>query len=62
VPTISEFIRLLREAGFVLREHRKKHDLWEHPTSGRRIMVPRHGGQELSAGLFHRMLRDAGLK
>ena len=62
MPTISELVRLLREAGFVLREHRKKHDLWAHPSSRRRVMVPRHGKQELSAGLFHRMLRDAGLK
>jgi mRNA interferase HicA len=62
MPTISELVRLLRDNGFVLREHRKKHDLWEHPQTCRPLMVPRHGAQEISKGLFHRMLRDAGLK
>jgi len=48
--------------GFRLSEHRKKHDLYEHLVSKRRVMVPRHWKQELRTGLFQRMLRDAGLK
>lgn len=62
MPTINELVRLLKEAGFLLREHRKKHDLYENPSSGRRLMVPRHGKQELGTGLYQRMLRDAGIK
>jgi len=62
VPTVAEFVRRLTEAGFRLREHRKKHDLYEHPGSGHRVMVPRHWSQELRRGLFEKMLRDAGLK
>jgi predicted RNA binding protein YcfA (HicA-like mRNA interferase family) len=62
LPTVAEFVRRITEAGFRLKEHRKKHDLYENTLTGRRVMVPRHWKQELRPGLFHRMLRDAGLK
>ncbi|MBI2898449.1 MAG: type II toxin-antitoxin system HicA family toxin [Deltaproteobacteria bacterium] len=61
MPTVAELVRLLTEAGFQLREHRKRHDLYEDAT-GRRIMIPRHWKQEMGTGLFHKILRDAGLK
>lgn len=40
--------------------HGKRHDIYENPTTGRRVSVPRHA-QDLATGTYRSILRDAGL-
>jgi mRNA interferase HicA len=56
----ASFVRRIRAAGFVLVRHGKKHDLYEHPVTKRRVMVGRHA-RDIPSGTYQSMLRDAGL-
>ncbi|GHU77569.1 addiction module toxin, HicA family protein [Clostridia bacterium] len=56
-----EFIRLIKDDGWRLYEHGKKHDKYRHPTKPGTIIVPRHAA-EIRSGLCYAMLKDAGIK
>lgn len=56
----SRFLARLRRAGFVLVRHGKRHDLYEHPVTHRRVTVARHS-RDIPTGTYLSMLRDAGL-
>lgn len=60
MATTAELVRRLVRAGFRLAAHGKKHDVYADPTSGRKVVVPRHS-REIPTGTYHSMLRDAGL-
>ncbi len=59
MASTSELMRRLRKAGFVLRRHGGRHDLYEN-SEGRIVTVPRHAG-EIPKGTYNAILRDAGL-
>ena len=63
LPVVSgpEAIRALQRAGFVVDHQTGSHVTLIHPETGRRAVVPRHGGRDLKAGTLRAILRDAGL-
>ena len=57
----AELIRKLRRAGFVFdRQAKGSHEIWHHPVTGRRVVVPNHPG-EVALGTLRQILRQAGL-
>lgn len=60
MPKTGDLVRRLMSAGFVLARRGKRHDIYEHPTSRRRVSVWRHA-RDIPTGAYHSMLRDAGL-
>ena len=55
-----EFIRLATERGYWLHSHGKKHDIYIN-NQGDRIVVERHGSQEIRPGLMKALLKQLGL-
>jgi predicted RNA binding protein YcfA (HicA-like mRNA interferase family) len=55
----SELIRRLARAGFSFLRHGKKHDIYAN-QAGRKLIIPRHS-KEIADGLYHAIIRDAGL-
>jgi predicted RNA binding protein YcfA (HicA-like mRNA interferase family) len=55
-------IRKLRRAGFIFDRHAKgSHEIWYHPTTGRRAVVPNHPTQTIPKGTLRAIIREAGL-
>ncbi|MBI4499350.1 MAG: type II toxin-antitoxin system HicA family toxin [Chloroflexi bacterium] len=59
--TYGEFKRRLARIGVQLVAQGKRHEQWYHPATRRFTWIPRHRG-EVPTGLYHRMLRDLGLR
>ena len=60
--TPADVIRKLRRAGFVFdRQAKGSHELWYHPATHRRTVVPNHPGKDLPAGTLRAIIREAGL-
>jgi predicted RNA binding protein YcfA (HicA-like mRNA interferase family) len=57
----KEFIKLLTDAGWVLRGAKGSHHIFTHPTQGGHISVP-HPKNDLGVGLLHKLLKQANLK
>lgn len=60
MPKTGDLLRRLQRAGFILLRHGGSHDIYSHPTTGRRVVVPRHGG-DVPKGTYRSILKDAGL-
>jgi predicted RNA binding protein YcfA (HicA-like mRNA interferase family) len=60
VERTSKLATRQRRAGFVLVRHGKKHDLYEHPVTRKRVAVWRHA-RDIPTGTYLGILRDAGL-
>lgn len=60
LPALSgdEFVKIMRQAGFVWDHTEGSHMILLHPT-GRRLSVPRH--KALGRGLLRALITDAGL-
>ncbi len=59
--TPKELIRILKHKGFVLERSRGSHQLWLHPASQKRVIVPMHK-KDLPKGTFHAILKQAGIE
>jgi predicted RNA binding protein YcfA (HicA-like mRNA interferase family) len=58
---VAEVIRKLRRAGFVFdRQAKGSHEIWRHPATGRRVVIPNHPGA-IPTGTLRQILRQAGL-
>jgi len=51
----------LAKVGFRLVAHGKKHDIYEHVRTGKRVVVARHS-KEIPNGTYRAILRDADLE
>jgi predicted RNA binding protein YcfA (HicA-like mRNA interferase family) len=60
MPKTGDLVRRLRRAGFLLVRHGSNHDIWEHPETRKRVIVPRHS-RDIPTGTYFKILRDAGL-
>ncbi|MCY4577738.1 MAG: type II toxin-antitoxin system HicA family toxin [Chloroflexi bacterium] len=59
--TARQVIRKLRRAGFVFdRQARGSHEIWRHPETRRRAVVPFHPG-DLPEGLVRSIIRQGGI-
>ena len=58
----ADVIRKLRKAGFVFDRHAKgSHEIWYHPMTRRRTVVPNHPGHDLPKGTLRAIIEQAGL-
>ena len=58
--TAREFQRVASQLGFLKRRQTGSHERWNHPD-GRAVTIPIHGGREIGAPLFYKILRQLGL-
>lgn len=57
-----DVIRKLRKAGFVFDRHAKgSHEIWYHPKTHRRTVVPNHPGRDIPKGTLRAIIEQAGL-
>ena len=56
----SEIRRLAEDNGWVLVRFGKKHDVYE--KEGKRLYLERHPSAEIKSGLYHKILRELGIK
>jgi len=60
--TPAEVIRKLRRAGFTFDRHAKgSHEIWYHPLTRRRTVIPNHPGRDLPKGTLRAIVEQAGL-
>ena len=58
--TAREFQAVARKLGFERKRQTGSHERWNHPD-GRAVTIPLHGGREIGAPLFFKMLRQLGI-
>jgi predicted RNA binding protein YcfA (HicA-like mRNA interferase family) len=55
-------IEKLRRAGFVFdRQAKGSHEIWYHPATTRRTVIPNHPGTTMPKGTLRAILRQAGI-
>jgi len=60
--TAAQVIHKLRKAGFLFDRHAKgSHEIWYHPATHRRTVVPNHPGRDLPRGTLRAIIEQAGL-
>ena len=62
MPTISEVVRMIKEAGCKLESQGTNHEWWVNPKTGERFQVQRHKSKEIKAKTLHSILKSAGIK
>ena len=60
MPKAKDLLRFLRRRGFIEKRQSGSHLVLQNPKTGYRAVLPMHPG-DLPKGLFHRILKDAGL-
>lgn len=56
----NEIVRIATEKGYRLHAHGKKHDIYVN-DNGERLVVERHGSQEIRPGLMNALKRQLGI-
>ncbi len=51
----------LKQKGFILDRTRGSHQIWLHPVSRKRIVLPIHS-KDLPKGTLHAILKQAGIE
>lgn len=59
--TPKEIVKILKQKGFVLDRSRGSHQVWLHPISGKRAIVPMHN-KDIPTGTLHAILKQAGIE
>ena len=57
----KDIVRLLEQAGWILRGVKGSHHIYRHPGRPGHICVP-HPKKDIGIGLAHKLLKQAGLK
>ena len=58
--TPKEIIRILKQKGFLLDRSRGSHQVWLHPVSHKRAIVPMHN-KDIPIGTLYAILKQAGI-
>jgi len=58
--TPKDIVRILKQKGFVLDRTRGSHQIWLHPISRKRVIVPVHN-KDIPIGTLHIILKHAGI-
>lgn len=58
--TSKDLVRILRQKGFLLDRSRGSHQVWLHPDSHKRVIVPTHN-KDLPTGTLYAILKQAGI-
>ncbi|GAB1451111.1 type II toxin-antitoxin system HicA family toxin [Draconibacterium sp.] len=56
----KDIIRILKQKGFVLDRVRGSHQIWLHPVSRKRAVVPMHN-KDIPTGTLYSILKQAGI-
>jgi predicted RNA binding protein YcfA (HicA-like mRNA interferase family) len=56
----KELIKIATERGYELRTHGKKHDIYINKITGERLIVERHGSQEIRTSLMKYLKKQLG--
>lgn len=61
-PSLSpkEIIKILKKKGFVLDRSRGSHQIYLHPVSRKRAIVPMHN-KDIPTGTLYSILKQAGI-
>ena len=59
--TPKDIVRILKKKGFVLDRSRGSHQIWLHPVSRKRAVVPMHN-KDIPAGTLYSILKQAGIE
>ena len=57
----KDIVRILKQKGFVLDRSRGSHQIWLHPVSRKRTVVPMHS-KDIPAGTLYSILKQAGIE
>lgn len=58
--TPKDIVRILHQKGFVLDRSRGSHQVWLHPVSHKRAVVPMHN-KDIPTGTIYAILKQAGI-
>ncbi len=58
--TSKEIIRILKQKGFILDRSRGSHQIYLHPVTRKRAVVPMHN-KDLPKGTMYSILKQAGI-
>lgn len=58
--TPKDLVRILKKKGFILDRSRGSHQIWLHPVTRKRAVVPMHK-KDLPAGTLYSILKQAGI-
>ena len=63
IPSITpkDIVRILQQKGFLLDRSRGSHQIWLHPVSRKRAVVPMHN-KDLPTGTLYAILKQAGIE
>ena len=61
-PTLTpnDIFKFLKRKGFVLDRSSGSHQVWLHPVSRKRVVVPMHK-KDILIGTLHAILKQAGI-
>ena len=59
--TPKDIVRILKQKGFILDRSRGSHQIWLHPVSRKRDVVPMHN-KDIPAGTLYAILKQAGIE
>jgi len=59
--TAAEVIRIIEKRGFLFSRSSGSHQIFRHPTTGRRVVIPFHRGKIIAPGTMLNILREAGI-
>ncbi|HCC05813.1 TPA: type II toxin-antitoxin system HicA family toxin [Candidatus Nomurabacteria bacterium] len=60
LPKAREIEKVLKSLGYVLSRQSGSHAIFKN-TEGKRIVIPIHGGKEISIGVFLAILSDLNM-
>ncbi|NBC82790.1 MAG: addiction module toxin, HicA family [Bacteroidetes bacterium] len=58
--TPKELVKILEKKGFELDRSKGSHQIWLHPKSRKRVVVPMHN-KDIPKGTFFSILKQAGI-
>lgn len=58
--TPKDIVKILQQKGFILDRSRESHQIWLHPVSRKRTIVPMHN-KDLPIGTLYAILKQAGI-
>lgn len=63
IPSLTpkDIVRILMQKGFILDRTRGSHQIWLHPSSRKRAVVPMHN-KDIPTGTLYSILKQAGIE
>lgn len=56
----NELVRIAKEHGWIFDKHGSNHDIYKHPDRTDKMIVDRHGSEEIKPGLFKKLKKQIG--